>query len=62
MSRYRDFSLRVKLLLGFGAVLLVTGILGGVSIMQLGSVKAGGDKIASDALPSVQARAIAALS
>jgi methyl-accepting chemotaxis protein len=46
--------LRVKLLVSFASVLLVSGILGVVSIVELSSLKRSGDVVALNALPSYQ--------
>jgi methyl-accepting chemotaxis protein len=50
----KDLSVRTKLLSGFGAVLLVTAIMGIVTLMQMNSVKSGGDFIADNSLPAVE--------
>jgi methyl-accepting chemotaxis protein len=54
MTRIRDLSLRTKLLSGFGAVLLVTAVMGVVTLVQMNSVKSGGDFIAQNSLPATE--------
>jgi methyl-accepting chemotaxis protein len=54
MSAVRDWSLRVKLLAGFGSVLAVTIILGVVMLVQIGSVNDGGVFIAGNTVPALE--------
>ena len=46
-------SLRTKLLSGFGAVLLVTALVGGVAISQMGSIAAGTKELQRTTVPGV---------
>ena len=51
---FRDVSLRGKLLLSFGAVLVVTAVLGGAAILEMGSMKSAAGVVSHNALPSVR--------
>ena len=54
MRGFRDVSLRGKLLVSFGAVLLVTAVLGGVAILEMGSIRSAASVIANNAVPSIR--------
>ena len=54
INRFRNLSIRAKLLSGFGAVLALTVILGVVMLSQISSVNSGAVSIGSNALPSVE--------
>ncbi|MHB1568132.1 MAG: methyl-accepting chemotaxis protein, partial [Solirubrobacteraceae bacterium] len=54
MRSFRDVSIRVKLLAGFGLVLALAAVLGVVMIMQIGSVNSGGAYVGNISMASVR--------
>ncbi|HWH14899.1 MAG TPA: MCP four helix bundle domain-containing protein, partial [Miltoncostaeaceae bacterium] len=54
-TRLGDLRLRTKLLGAFGIVLLLTGVIGVLAVMQLGSVSAKGQYMGTDVVPSMRA-------
>ena len=54
MSAFRDLPIARKLFFGFGAVCMLTAILGAVALISFHKVNAGVDDIVSNAMPSVR--------
>jgi len=53
-TRLGNLRLRTKLLGAFGIVLLLTGVIGVLAVMQLGSVNSKGEYIGTNVVPSVR--------
>jgi methyl-accepting chemotaxis protein len=55
MLNFRDWSVRAKLMAGFGGLILAAVVVGAAALLQMRAMGAATDRITQDAMPSLQA-------